>query len=185
MRTAPRPLADRPGPAAGAGPPVSAGRWSACVLAVAVVIAVPLLVWFGRHHWFFLDEWLILGAAGESGQGYLDGHNGHWITLLRLGYRLNFELWGLRTYLPYQVPAVLGHVASAVLLRQICRRLGARGWIATATALAFLFFGTGHENITLGFQVALTGSLICGFGMFLLAEGPGVVTRRDWLALGL
>ena len=106
--------------------------------------------------------------------GYLDGHNGHWITLLRLDYRLNFELWGLRSYLPYQIPAVLGHLASAVLLRQVCRRVGARGWIATATALAFLFFGTGRENMTLGFQVSLTGSLICGFGLFLLAEGPKV-----------
>lgn len=83
------------------------------------------------------------------------------------------------------MPAVLGHVASAVLLRQVCRRLGARGWIATAAALAFLYFGAGNENIFLGFQLALTGSLICGFGMFLLAEGPAAVTRRDWLTLAL
>jgi hypothetical protein len=160
-------------------------RRSAWVFGVAVVAALPLLLWFGRDHWFYLDEWQILGADGVTRTGYLDGHNGHWITLLRLEYRLNFELWGLRTYLPYQVPAILGHLASAVLVRQVCRRVGARGWIATAAALAFLFFGTGRENMTLGFQVALTGSLICGFGMFLLAEGPKAVTRRDWLALGV
>jgi hypothetical protein len=165
--------------------PVAEGRWSARVFGVAVVGALPLLLWFGRHNWFFLDEWVILGADGGSSIGYLDGHHGHWITLLRLDYRLNFALWGLHSYLPYQVPAVLGHLASAVLLRQVCRRLGARGWIATAAALAFLFFGTGRENMTLGFQIALTGSLICGFGLFLLAEGPRAVTRRDWLALGL
>jgi hypothetical protein len=165
--------------------PVTDGRWSVRLFAVAVVGALPLLLWFGRHHWFFLDEWTILGADETSRVGYLDGHNGHWITLLRLDYRLNFELWGLRSYLPYQIPAVLGHLASAVLLRQVCCRVGARGWIATATALAFLFFGTGRENITLGFQVSLTGSLICGFGLFLLADGPKVVTRRDWLALGV
>jgi hypothetical protein len=160
-------------------------RWSARVFALAVVAALPLLLWFGRDHWFYLDEWQILGADGVTRTGFLDGHNGHWITLLRLEYRLNFELWGLRTYLPYQVPAILGHLASAVLLRQVCRRVGVRSWIATAAALAFLFFGTGRENMTLGFQVALTGSLVCGFGMFLLAEGPNAVTRRDWLALGL
>jgi hypothetical protein len=168
-----------------ARPRVADGRWSARAFAVAVVAALPLLLWFGRHHWFFLDEWTILGADGTTPVGYLDGHNGHWITLLRLDYRLNFEVWGLRSYLPYQIPAVLGHLASAALLREVCRRVGARGWIATATALAFLFFGTGRENITLGFQVSLTGSLICGFALFLLADGPKVVTRRDWLALGL
>jgi hypothetical protein len=160
-------------------------RWSVWVFAVAVVAALPLLLWFGRDHWFYLDEWQILGADGVTRTGYLDGHNGHWITLLRLEYRLTFELWGLRSYVPYQVPAILGHLASAVLVRQICRRVGARDWIATAAALAFLFFGSGRENMTLGFQVSLTGSLICGFGMLLLAEGPKTVTRRDWLALGL
>jgi hypothetical protein len=178
-------LADAPRQNTAAGAPVADGRWSARVFAVAVVAALPLLLWFGRHHWFFLDEWSILAADGVSEHGYLDGHNGHWITLLRLDYRLNFELWGLRSYLPYQVPAVLGHLASAVLLRQVCRRLGARGWIATATALAFLFFGTGHENMTLGFQISLTGSLICGFALFLLTDGPEAVTRRDWFALAI
>jgi hypothetical protein len=178
-------LADAPVHTIGAGAPAADGRWSARMFAVAVVAALPLLLWYGRHHWFFLDEWTILGADGVSKHGYLDGHNGHWITLLRLDYRLNFELWGLRSYVPYQVPAVLGHLASAVLLRQVCRRLGARGWIATATALAFLFFGTGHENMTIGFQISLTGSLICGFGLFLLTEGSEAVTRRDWIALGI
>jgi hypothetical protein len=178
-------LADAPVQAAGTGTPVAPGRWSAGVFAGAVGVALPLLLWFGRDHWFYLDEWQILGADGVSNTGYLDGHNGHWITWLRLEYRLNFELWGLRSYLPYQVPAVLGHLASAVLLRQVCRRLGARGWIATAVALAFLLFGTGRVNMTLGFQLSLTGSLICGFGMLLLAEGPRAVTRRDWLVLGL
>jgi hypothetical protein len=178
-------LAEEAVRAAEAGTPVAGGRWSARVFAVAVVVALPLLLWFGRDHWFYLDEWQILGADGVSSTGYLDGHNGHWITWLRLEYRLSFELWGLRSYLPYQVPAVLGHLASAVLLRQVCRRLGARGWIATGAALAFLFFGTGRVNMTLGFQVSLTGSLICAFGMFLLAEGSRAVTRRDWLVLGL
>jgi hypothetical protein len=178
-------LADQPTQAAVARKPRADGRWSVRVFAVGVVAALPLLLWFGRDHWFYLDEFQILGADGLSHTGYLDGHNGHWITLLRLEYRLNFELWGLRSYLPYQLPAVIGHLASAVLLRQVCRRLGARGWIATACALAFLFFGTGRENATLGFQVSLTGSLICGFGMLLLGDGPKAVTRRDWLVLGI
>ena len=160
-------------------------RWSAWVFAVAVVAALPLLLWFGRDHWFYLDEWQVLGSDGVTRTGYLDSHNGHWMTLVRLEYHLNFRLWGLRSYVPYQVPAILGHLASAVLVRQVCRRVGARGWIATAAALVFLFFGTARENMTLGFQLSWAGSVVCGLALFLLADGPRSVTRRDWLALGV
>jgi hypothetical protein len=162
-----------------------ADRWAARLFGAAVVVALPLLLWFGREHWFYLDEWQILGADGVSNTGYFDGHNGHWITLLRLEYRLNFALWGLRSYVPYQVPVILTHLAAAVLLRQLIRQCGVRDWIATATALAFLFFGSGRVNMTLGFQASLTGSLVCGYALFLLADGPRRVTGRDWLALGL
>jgi hypothetical protein len=104
---------------------------------------------------------------------------------VRLDYRLNFELWGLRTYLPYQVPVVLAHLAAAVLVRQVARRLGARGWIASAVALAFLSFGSGRENIVWGHEVGATASLVVGLGLFLLAESGQSVTRRDWLCLGI
>jgi hypothetical protein len=152
---------------------------------MAVVVALPLLLWFGRDHWFFLDDWWVLSRDGLTNAGYLDGHNGHWITLVRFDNRLIFELWGLRSYLPYQVPVVLAHLTTAVLMRQITLRLGVRDWIATAVALAFLFFGPGRENILWGHQVGATTSLVCGFGMFLLADGGRSVTRRDVLGLGV
>jgi hypothetical protein len=180
-------LAYEPPPSAdvGADAPERTERWSARIFGAAVITALPLLLWFGRDHWFFLDDWWVLTRDGLTAPGYLDDHNGHWVTLLRLDYRLNFELWGLRSYLPYQVPVVLAHLSAAVLLRQVMRRLGVRGWIATAAALAFLFFGSGRENMVFGFQFSLTGSVLCGLAMFLLAEGPRSVTRRDWLALGV
>jgi hypothetical protein len=40
---------------------VARERWSARVFVVAVVAALPVLLWFGRDHWFYLDEWQILG----------------------------------------------------------------------------------------------------------------------------
>jgi hypothetical protein len=172
-------------PALTAEAPTTSDRWSGRVFVAAVVVTLPLLLWVGRDHWFFLDEWWVLTRDGLTRPGYLDGHNGHWITLLRFEYRLNFELWGLRSYVPYQLPVVLAHLGAAVLLRQVIRRCGARGWTATVVALAFLFFGSGRENMTFGFQASVTGSLVCGLGLFLLADGPRTVTRRDWLALGL
>jgi hypothetical protein len=160
-------------------------RWSAGLFAAAVVAAFPLLLWSGRDHWFFLDDWWALTRDGLTAPGYLDDHNGHWSTLVRFDFRLNFELWGLRTYQPYQVPVLLAHLGAAVLVRQVMRRLGVRGWIATAAALAFLLFGSGRENMLFAFQFSQTGSVLCGLGMFLLADGPRSVIRRDWLTLGL
>jgi hypothetical protein len=171
-------------PGVTADAPTTPERWSGRVFVVAVVAALPLLLWAGRDYWFFLDDWWVLTRDGLTRPGYLDGHNGHWITLLRFEYRLNMELWGLR-YLPYQLPVVLAHLGAALLLRQVIRRCGVRGWIASATALAFVLFGSGRENIAFGFQVSVTGSLVCGLALFLLADGPRTVTRRDWLALGL
>jgi hypothetical protein len=72
-------------------------RWSARVFGVAVVVALPLLLWFGRDHWFFLDDWWVLTRDGLTSPGYLDDHNGQWMTVLRVDYRLNLELWGLRS----------------------------------------------------------------------------------------
>jgi hypothetical protein len=165
--------------------PSRSERWSATVFGVAVGVALPLLLWFGRDHWFFLDDWWVLTRDGLTGPGYLDGHNGHWITLVRVDNRLIFEWWGLRSYLPYQIPVVLAHLAAAVLMRQVTLRLGVRAWIATAVALAFLFFGSGRENILWGHEVGATTSLVCGFGLFLLADGGRSVTRRDVLGLAV
>ena len=159
--------------------------WSAVVFAVAAVVALPLLLWFGRHYWFFLDEWWGLNRSEAWHPSYLDGHNGHWLTLTRLQYRATFQLFGLRTYLPYQIPTVVAHVLTAVLLRLAARRCGVRGWIATTVGIAFLLFGAGWENIMWGWQSNTTGSLVFGFALFLLADGSLEVTRRDWLGLAL
>jgi hypothetical protein len=159
--------------------------WSARLFVVALVAALPLLLWFGRHHWFFLDEWWGLSRAGSSNPGYLDGHNGHWHTLTRIQYALTFKFWGLHSYVPYQIPVVLAHLGSAALVRQVSRRCGVRSWIATAIAVVFVFFGSGHENILWGWQSNMTGSLALGLALFLLIDGPRAVTRRDWFAVGV
>jgi len=160
-------------------------RWSLGVFVVVVVIAVPLLLYLGRDQWFYRDEWFVLGDGSESLDGFFDAHNGHWITVVTVVFRVNYALWGLHTYLPYQVPVVLLHVGSAVLLRVVMRRQGVRGWIATAAALVFVFFGTGSLNIFFGFQISQTGSLFCGLAYLLLADRDGPVDQRDWIALAV
>ena len=160
-------------------------QWSLVVFVAVVALAVPLLLYLGRDQWFFLDEWWLLGDGADSLDGYFESHNGHWITLTAIVYRINYELWGLHSYLPYQVPVVLVHVGSAILLRLLMRRLGVRGWIATFAALIFVFFGSGGQNLFFGFQLSVTGSLFCGLALFLLADRDGALGRRDVVALAV
>ena len=158
-------------------------RWSLLVFVVVVVLAVPLLLYLGRDQWFFLDEWWVLGEGSDSLTGYFDAHNGHWSTVVTVVFDVNYAIWGLHTYLPYQVPVVLAHVGSAVFVRVLMRQLGVRGWIATPAALIFVFFGSGSLNIFFGFQISQAGSLFCGLAYFALANREGPLDGRDWLAL--
>jgi hypothetical protein len=59
-------------------------------------------------------------------------HNEHWVTLPVLWYRVLWQLFGLRTYDPYQLTTVILHVVAAALLRELMRRAGVGPWIATS-----------------------------------------------------
>jgi hypothetical protein len=50
-------------------------------------------------------------------------------------------------------------------------------------ATAFVFFGSGYQNIVLPFQITLVGSLIFGLVQLLLATHDGPLDRRDFFAL--
>ena len=66
-------------------------------------------------------------------------------------------MFGIRSYVPYQLLVILLHLAAAVLLRVVMRRAGVRPWIATLTAGVFVFFGAGAENILIAFQITFVG----------------------------
>jgi len=100
-----------------------------------------------------------------------------------LVFRLLFIVFGLRTYLPYQLLSIGLHVGVAALLRVIMRRAGVSPWIATAAATLFVFFGAGSENILIAFQITFTGALVLGLTQLLLADHEGPLDRRD--AVGL
>jgi hypothetical protein len=158
-------------------------RWFAGLASVCVVSLIVLL-WIGRDQWFFSDEWAFLVDRDLSRPGtLLEAHNGHWVTLPALLYRIDYGVFGLRSYLPYQVPVVVAHLAVVILVYLVSRRLGARPWIAALVSSAFIFFGAGSDNVLWGFQVTLAGSLLCGFVHLLLADHERPTARRDVLGL--
>jgi hypothetical protein len=139
---------------------------------------------FGDRQWFSGDDWGFLAdRSAASLHDLLRPHNEHWSTLPILVYRGLWRLFGLRTYVPYQLCAIALHLTAATLLLVIMRRAQVSPWIATAAATAFVFLGTGAQNILWAFQIGFVGALVCGFAHLLLADHDGRLDRRDVLAL--
>jgi hypothetical protein len=147
------------------------------------VLAVALLLYLGRHLWFFYDEWDIVGNHQLP---LLQPHNEHWSTLPYLAYAGLYRLFGLRTYLPYLGVVLLLHAAAAHQLWLLMRRAGVGDWLATAATTVFLVMGAGAENLVWAWQMGFVGSLCFG----LLAVNLAVERRAGnlrllgvWLAL--
>ena len=167
--------------------PSRSERAAAVVFALFLAVSAWLLLFrLGNHFWFHGDEWyfLVNRDAGDLGD-LLRAHNEHPSLLPILVYRLLWRLFGLGSYLPYQIPVVALHLTAATLLRAVMRRCGVNPWIATAAAAIFVLFGPGEENIIWAFQIGFTGSLVFGLAQLLLADHPGRFGRRDWIALGM
>jgi hypothetical protein len=149
------------------------------------IVAIPLLLSWGHKWWFWADDWDFLAArtGGDFGDLFRS-HYQHWTTLPVVAYRLLWWIFGIRTYVPYQLLVIVLHLAAAALLRVVMVRVGVRPWMATLAAGVFVFFGAGAENILVAFQITFVGSLVFGLGQLLLADHDGPVNRRDWLALG-
>jgi hypothetical protein len=154
------------------------------VLIVGLIVALPVLLYWGRDQWFFLDEWAVLvnRQLGDVGD-LLEAHNGHWVTPLALEYLVNQRVFGVDSYLPYQLWAVLSHLVVVLMVWFVMRRLAVRPAVCTATALPFAFYGAGATNIVFGFQFSLTLSVVCGLAQLLLADHDGPLNRRDAFAV--
>ncbi len=148
------------------------------------VASVPLLLFWGRRWWFWADDWDFLAArTGGNVKSLFRGHYQHWTTLPVLAYRLLWLVFGLRSYVPYQLLVIVAHLTAAALLRVVMRRAGVRPRLATLTALVFVYFGAGAENILIAFQITFVGSFVFGLVQLLLADHDGPIDRRDWLGL--
>jgi hypothetical protein len=156
-------------------------RLALLVFAGVIAVAFILFLVFGHSQWFFLDDWDFLADRGIG--DVLRPHNEHWSTLPILVYRALWGVFGLRTYVPYQLIAILLHLTAAVLLRRVMRRAGVGPWTATAAASLFALFGYGYQNILFAFQMAWGASLVLGLTHLLLADHDGPIDRRDWLGL--
>jgi hypothetical protein len=142
---------------------------------LSLVLGLVVLLYLDRHLWFLGDifEFFNRFQPGQSLNLFFP-HNEHWSTipiLLNLGL---YDIFGLRTYVPYIALDLVAHLAVAHLLWRWMLRLGSDRWIATALAAAFVVLGGGVENLTSSFQIGFVLPVVLGLlGAFLLDySGP-------------
>lgn len=151
---------------------------------LSLVAGFSILLYANRDQWFFGDEWEFLGHRGilHGDKSIWVPHTDHWSTVPIIIYRALFNLYGVRTYVPYVVVLLLLHLALTHLLWQLMRKIGADLTLATGLAAVFAIFGAGYENLLWAFQIGFVGSVAVGVGAILLVNHDGRWNRRDWAA---
>ena len=105
---------------AGAGAvPARRDPWFWALVAI-LAVAVPVLVHQGREQSFFLDEFdFIVDRSLSEPSSLFATWYGHWVTIPAIAYRLLVSVFGIRTYLPYQLLSIAGHLAVVVVTHDL------------------------------------------------------------------
>src|SRR5215207_9569405 len=91
-----------------------------------LVVGFAVLVVLGRGQWFVNDDWTILALTDP-----MRSHGGHWNTAATLLFGALFKVFGLTTYLPYLIPAIIAHLATVHVAWRLVLRVGVSPWLAT------------------------------------------------------
>ena len=169
----------------------TAGDWQVtAAFWIFVAVCFVMFVFYayvGRHIWFSVgaagDEWDFLAKRHLSIHDLLEQHGGHFVALPLIVYRAMFNIFGLRSYRPYQFLVLGLHITAGCQLRALMRRRKVDPWIATAAASLFICFGSAGQDILWAFQIAFTGALVFGLAELLCLDHDGEIDRRDWFAL--
>jgi hypothetical protein len=152
-------------------------------LCLAVAASGTLLLAWGSHVAFLIDDWdLLLYRRGFNAHVLLDPHARHLILGPTLVYKAIQATIGMESRFPYAVVAIAAFLASVVLLFvYLRRRVG--DWVALAAVLPILFMGTAYEDLLSAFQIGYFGSMAFGIGALLAIEGAD--RRGDVIACAL
>jgi hypothetical protein len=160
---------------------VTPTRVSLAVLAFAIVVFASV----GRRQWFIRDDWAFLLTRRAMREQLGIGHwlftaqDGHWMTPPLALYWLIERLFGIDSYWPYLALNMALHVAAVVLVRELCRRVGADPWTTVVVCSMLLLFGSGWENVVFAVQITYNLSLVAFLAHLVLVDHDGPVGRRD------
>lgn len=161
-------------------------RWA---FYAAIAGSILVLYVAGRHQWFIRDDWAliltrrhVLHDTGVANWLFFP-QDGHWLTVPTLAYRALTGLFGLGSYWPYLLTAMVPHVATVVVVRALCLRHGASPWTTTVLCTVLLVLGSGWENVLFAIQISYNLSLLGFLVQLLLTDHDGPVDWRDFLGL--
>lgn len=163
-------------------------RWA---FRAAVLLAAGWWYVVGRRQWFIRDDWALLITRDKyrqccgAGTWLFLPQDGHWMTPPILLYDAMRGLFGLGSYWPFLVLLLATHLGTVLLVRALCRRVGASEWTTTLVCAILLVFGSGWENIVFAVQITYNLSLLAFLAHLLLADHDGPVDRRDVAGSGL
>ena len=138
------------------------------VLAGALILVACLWITLASSDGltFFFDEWDFLIHRSISIDGLLQPHNGHLSTIPVILYVALRDVFGIKSYVPYQLVGLAVHATTCVIgARMIHRRSPLLG---LALFPVLLLLGAGWQNILWPFQVGMMGALL--FGLLAIDE---------------
>jgi len=166
----------------------NAATWAFRLALVGAVVAYFAI---GRDQWFTRDDWAsvisrerVLDTKGWQ-HWLFDPQDGHWLTVPFLIFGATRRLFGLDSYWPFLIPALVAHVGSVCLVRVICKRNAVSAWTTTMVCTLLLVFGSGWENMVFAIQICYNLSLFVFLAQIVLVSHDGPTDRRDYLGAGL
>jgi len=154
--------------------------------ATAAVVAVAVLLYFGRDSTFWGDEWIFINdRLAWDADAFLSPHWEHPVLGMALLWKPLLATVGLHSYLPYLAVLLLLHVIAAAAVYRLVRHQ-AGSPLAFATAVVFLLLGTAGEVLLYAMPTNLVGSTAAGaWALALFLERPGRPGRRGEWAIAL
>ena len=166
----------------------NAATWAFRLALAGAVVAYFVI---GRHQWFTRDDWAsvitrerVLDTKGWQ-HWLFDPQDGHWLTIPFLIFGATRQLFGLDSYWPFLIPALVAHVGSVCMVRVICKRNAVSPWTTTIVCTLLLVFGSGWENLVFAIQICYNLSLFVFLAQIVLVSHDGPADRRDYLGAGL
>lgn len=144
---------------------LSEARLLTALLVLGAAAQAVITLRLVRTSWFGVDAVNYLTTRGpvpSADEGLFRPYGGHWQTFPLLAYRGLFEVFGLRSYLPYVAVALALHLAIVFVLFALLRSVGAHVRTAAFVAALVLFYGGGAEAFMWDAPMVLTSGLLLG-----------------------
>jgi hypothetical protein len=132
---------------------------------------------------FFFDEWDFILKRGLNTEDLLRPHNGHFSFLPVLVFIALRRVFGLTSYLPYQIVGLAIHSMVCAGVYVIIRKRSQ--FVALFAGVLVCLLGSGWQNILWPFQIGMMGSLAAGLWALYFIDRIEIPRWRVSLLLGI